>query len=125
MGAARWANIADNTYRRAFPEDELTFKNEDDSYAHTAPVGRYRPNAWGLYDVIGNAGEWCHDWYDEEYYAKRVAEDLRGPADGKYRVLRGGSWLSYPYFCRTAYRYWLFPSTRLFFIGFRLVLRDF
>ncbi len=70
----------------------------------THPVGQKKPNAWGLYDMHGNVAEWCHDRYSESYYRQSPAEDPRGPADGKERVLRGGAWNSSAESCRSAYR---------------------
>jgi uncharacterized protein (TIGR02996 family) len=70
----------------------------------TTPVGSYPPNAWGLYDMHGNVWEWCHDWYDEEYYSISPAVDPPGPEEGTMKVLRGGSWYSYSWSCRSAGR---------------------
>ena len=58
----------------------------------THPVGRKRPNPWGLFDLHGNVAEWCNDVYDKAYYAKSPPANPRGPADGKLYVLRGGAW---------------------------------
>ena len=69
------------------------------------PVRQKKPNPWGLYDMHGNASEWCHDRYGEEYYAQSPAADPRGPDDGEERVLRGGNWGSGPESCRSAARY--------------------
>ncbi len=63
-----------------------------DGYAFTAPVGQFRPNRFGLYDMVGNAAEWCSDWYSHDYYARSPTDDPQGPAAGKYRVIRGGGW---------------------------------
>ncbi len=58
------------------------------------PVGEKKPNAWGLYDVHGDAWEWCADWYDKAYYKTSPANDPPGPASGTFRVCRGSSWES-------------------------------
>jgi formylglycine-generating enzyme required for sulfatase activity len=68
----------------------------DNAFKKTHPVGRKRPNPWGLFDMHGNVGEWCHDVYDKDYYKKSPSENPRGPADGKLYVLRGGAWTSRP-----------------------------
>jgi formylglycine-generating enzyme required for sulfatase activity len=54
------------------------------------PVGMLKPNELGLYDMTGNALEWCSDWYDPGYYAVGSGKNPRGPATGLYHVLRGG-----------------------------------
>ena len=91
----------------------------------TTSVGSYPPNGWGLYDMHGNVWEWCLDWYSDKYYEECVqqgiAENPRGPKDGSDRVLRGGSWLDFARYCRSAYRSYYHPGHRSGVIGFRLV----
>ena len=85
----------------------------------TTEVGTYRANAWGLYDMHGNAWEWCQDWYDSSYYANSPENDPTGPTSGSTRVNRGGSWCSCPGDCRSAFRYWFTPVFR-YSLGFRV-----
>jgi formylglycine-generating enzyme required for sulfatase activity len=56
------------------------------------PTGSDMVNGYGLYDMAGNAREWCNDWYDADYYSVSPPDNPRGPRTGTYRVLRGGSW---------------------------------
>lgn len=110
----------------------------NDGFAFTAPVGSFQPNAWGFYDMHGNVGEWCSDWYDENYYKVSPAADPQGPATpevvpiadrapGKpprtLRVIRGGVWLDSAVNCRCADR-WTHrrhPVDSAADIGFRVV----
>ena len=86
----------------------------------THPVGQKLPNPWGLYDMHGNVWEWCQDWYGT--YPGGIVLDPQGPDSGSYRVIRGGFWYSYPWPCRSAFRYDNNPDDRRYFIGFRVVL---
>ncbi len=70
----------------------------------TVPVGSYPANAFGLWDMHGNAWEWCHDWYDPGYYEGGAMTDPTGPEIGFGRVLRGGSWCNEASDCRSALR---------------------
>ena len=79
--------------------------DEDDDgncIAH-AKVGSYLPNAWGLYDLHGNVWEWCLDWYQSDL-GSDPATDPKGNTEGRYRLLRGGSWFDLASGCRSAYR---------------------
>ena len=83
-------------------------------------VGTRKPNAWGLYDMLGNVCEWCLDWHGKS--STFVETDPVGPTEGKYRVSRGGAWSFEGRSCRSATRKRLFPVIRSFTSGFRVAL---
>ena len=68
----------------------------------------------------GNAGEWCWDRYDKDYYAGSPVEDPHGPASGNHRVQRGGTWLVHEENCRSAGRFFLTPDESNEYGGFRV-----
>ena len=105
LGAYAW--YAANTLGKSEP------------YPHTA--GQKTPNLWGLYDMHGNAWEWCRDWYAESYEnAKNI--DPENTEETGHRVLRGGEWGLYPDSCRAAYRFKHIPTNRNCSHGFRVVV---
>jgi len=89
----------------------------------TTDVGSFPPNAFGLYDMHGNVGEWCRDRYDSDYYSKSPGENPYGPGPSSLssRVVRGGGWRDGARLCRAASRGddWSLFGSRSY--GFRLV----
>jgi formylglycine-generating enzyme required for sulfatase activity len=95
-----------------------------DGYDWTAPVGKFKPNDFGLYDMHGNVWEWVYDWFSTDYYGKSPIDDPQGPLNGTSRVARGGSYSYVPGNSRCAYRASAPQSDRSDNLGFRVVSED-
>ncbi len=89
----------------------------------TVPVGSYKANDFGLYDMHGNVWEWVGDCYYSDYYGASKSSDTRKGSDDCTRVLRGGSWFVNADNLRASYRLWNAAETRIYSLGFR-VARD-
>ncbi|CAM4295904.1 formylglycine-generating enzyme family protein [Nocardia ninae] len=105
---AEWEHAcrAGSTGPRYGELDEIAWYRGN-SAEHMHDVGGKRPNAWGLYDMLGNTWDWCWDIYDAEIY-------------DSYRVLRGGGWFDEHWSCRASVRRRSHPSLRLDDVGFRV-----
>jgi formylglycine-generating enzyme required for sulfatase activity len=122
--ACRFANVADFTlYKR----DDLTLDRHNhfacaDGFARTAPVGSFKPNGFGLFDMLGNVSEWVEDCWREGYRGARGngAPDVSG--DCSFRVVRGGSWHMRPWDVRSGSRVAYAVDVRDDGIGFRVAL---
>jgi len=87
----------------------------------THPIGGKAGNELGIYDMSGNVEEWCHDWYDKDYYQNGTRTNPTGPSRGFLRVLRGGSWDPGVQRCRVANRDYTAPAgSGSPLLGFRL-----
>jgi formylglycine-generating enzyme required for sulfatase activity len=113
-------NVADETVKSKFPDWQV-FAGYSDGFTYTAPVGSYPCNNFGLYDMTGNVWEWCWDTYDENYCRSgHGKDDSSGSSLKSERMLRGGSWGSFPKDCNVNNRFHNNPNTRNFSTGFRL-----
>lgn len=123
---AEWeyACRAGTTTKYSFGDDEELLGDygwfKDNWGIKTHPVGQKKPNAWGLYDMHGNAWEWCSDCYGD--YSDAEVINPQGPSSGSSRVYRGGCIHVSAGYCWSAVRLWNRPSSRFIGMGFRLAL---
>jgi len=116
----RYGNSADRKARDSYaPAKNWTVAPCNDGYAYTSPVGSYEPNAFGLYDMAGNAWQWTADCFHDSYNGAPSDGSVWTAGDCKGdRVVRGASWLNLPIYLRAADRY--SQSAVANNIGFRL-----
>ena len=117
-GQCRHANGADAT---AEFEGDLSWGIEcNDGYYRTAPVGSFLPNAYGVYDVLGNVWEWTADCWNGSYEGAPVDGSVWEQGECGRRVVRGGSWLDVPRYLRSAFRFRSGTGLRYDYVGFRV-----
>jgi formylglycine-generating enzyme len=98
-------------------------KQGNDRYEDPAPVRKFNPNDFGVYDMAGNLWEWVQDWYSPQYYSQSPEIDPQGPNSGLEHLVRGGSYFSDPNeHLRISYRG--FSREANWAVGFRCVLPD-
>jgi formylglycine-generating enzyme required for sulfatase activity len=118
------ANVADFTLADQLgitaPDAEVYFLCRD-GYAQTAPVGSFKPNAAGLYDINGNVWEWTADCHNESYAGAATDGSARSDGDCSGHMDRGGSWVNSPKYLRTASRHKDVTGVRNTVLGFRVV----
>ena len=132
---AEWEYACRAGSRTPFNTKEKLTTNQSNYDSNNNPKGEYRqntvavnsfsPNAWGLYNMLGNAWEWCSDWYDGTYYndckAQGIVTNPAGAVSGLRRVLRGGSWHNDANNARPSDRSFSSPVKRYSIVSFRVV----
>ena len=113
-----YENMADLTLQKASPDSVVA--SCDDGTIYTAPVGSFKPNPWGLYDILGNVAEWVEDCYVGNYKGAPKDGSTVTAQDCVTRVVRGGSWQGNPRYVRAASRDDVAPVSRNHHVGFRL-----
>jgi sulfatase modifying factor 1 len=117
-----YGNSADAKSKSIQGASDWTVANCDDGYSYTAPVGSFRANSYGLYDMLGNVSEWVQDCWFENYVGAPLNGVARISGVCSLRVLRGGSWSNLPALSRSATRGKNPIGGRYSFNGFRVAL---
>ena len=118
--ACEYANTHDETGKEAHPMYVWSEHRCADGYAENAPVGKYKPNPFGLHDMIGNVREWVEDCHIEGYAGAPSDGSARDTSPCGTRVVRGGAWVDGPSTSRSAYRYAEKEDFRNYQVGIRV-----
>ncbi len=113
-----FGNIADESLLRIKVRFPVKTRY-DDGFVHSAPVGSFPANIFGVFDLEGNVLEWCSDWYGPDYYKNSAKNNPQGAAKGNYKIIRGASWNRSGDYLRSTYRSWYPPACAFDFLGFR------
>ena len=118
--ACEYANTHDEAGKEAHPMYVWSSHMCNDGYAENAPVGRYKPNGFGLHDMLGNVREWVEDCHIEGYKDAPTDGSARNASPCEKRVVRGGAWIDDPSTSRSAYRYAEEEPLRNYQVGLRV-----
>ncbi len=119
-----YCNLGDQSLLKAFSLAGGT-ADWDDGCEFTCRVGSFRQNAFGLFDMHGNVGEWCLDWFSAKYYSQSPRQNPTGPeSPTQWRSVRGGSWYNSPESCRCSGRHDGIETMASTTNGFRVVIAD-
>jgi len=122
---AEWEYAARYNDSRIYPWGNgfsTIYANCNQEHSSTMDVGSFGKSMLGLYDMAGNVGEWCQDWYDGKYYQNQAAQSNPiGPSDGSLKSIRGGSWYYLTDFLRCSARDYAKPKSMFADIGLRVV----
>ena len=110
-----WGDDLDPSHANYLPDPSLKAMHG------SKPVRSYPPNDFGLFDMCGNVWQWVSDWYDPAFYAASPEKNPTGPESGRFRLVRGGGWLSAePRLLTCSHRHKVPADTYSYSIGFRV-----
>jgi formylglycine-generating enzyme required for sulfatase activity len=118
--ACDYANTHDESGKEAHPMYVWSEHRCADGYAENAPTAKYKPNPFGLHDMLGNVREWVQDCHIEGYEGAPADGSARDASPCEARVVRGGAWVDGPSTSRSAYRYAEKEDFRNYQVGFRV-----
>ena len=125
---AEWEKAARGPSGKLYPwgnepvtRDRAVYKKKWQGIKTFSPVGTHPKGAsiYRVHDMAGNVWEWVSDWYQLDFYRNSPLRNPQGSPDGKYKIVRGGSWINNPDTLHGAFRRWSLPEVRFNDTGFR------